>query len=300
VAADRGGWRSHLALAGATAADTLGIVVGLAVGLAVGLVIGLVTGGPAALAVAAVLAAALLAVLAAAVVGLLRDRRRARRAQDLYARLVTAAEVAPWLPDAVDRITDAALDTERRLAGTAGSRLGRTAVDTCLDTLTRIRAGRFETPLATEWLTLALAEQTRESLLAATVDLPGPTRWLSPTGRPYAGLGLLALQRGAAVQQIFVYRKWTGRHERALREHHRQGIRTLRVQADQLPRHLRADLTIWDGWCAARAWMTADGGGWRGEYLFSADQVAGAMEDYRTIVAAAETWPAGQDDTTAS
>ncbi|MFC3381567.1 hypothetical protein [Couchioplanes azureus] len=198
---------------------------------------------------------------------------------------------APWVQIAVRDALDAAVNIEAKYAGTMATVLCRKIMDDCLDQLRDLQRGHFEAPFDDNWLVYALTERTKDRLLATSVEEVDLKWWQSAAGHTYWRLHREALARGIRVQRIFIYRDWTDDHETLARRQRDAGVRTLRVQRDQLSADLRVDMILWDDVCGYQSRVNSSGEAITNNYTFDKYDLNQMLDQYKIIESCAEEWP---------
>lgn len=207
-------------------------------------------------------------------------------------RLVGQVEAVEWLPGLLDQALSAISAIEHAYGGTTAVDLTRKAFDDCLAQLKDLQRGRYVTSIDDNKLVFAMTKQVQRTLRATSADAQNLRDfWLAPTGEHYWRLNQGALQRGVAIQRIFIYHTWNDKLEALARKQHDTGVSTLRVALDQLPPALRLNLIIWDDTCGFETRANSTGEFIDNIFTFAPRDLTEMLERYTMIEACAEPWP---------
>ena len=206
-------------------------------------------------------------------------------------RLLSRIESTPWLLGLLDEGMEALREIDDKYAGTMATDLCREAFQDCVHQLRSLRQGHFEAPFPDNRLVYALTERTEHALLATSVEDVDLKWWQSAAGHTYWRLHKDALRRGVRVQRIFIYRAWTDEHETLARKQQDGGVRTLRVNQEQLSPDLRVDMILWDESCGYESRLNSSGEAITNSYTFAKEELSQMFDKYKVIELCAEEWP---------
>ncbi|MFC8257188.1 hypothetical protein ACFUNF_05960 [Streptomyces sp. NPDC057291] len=235
--------------------------------------------------------AGLLGITIALQVEAILQGRRAAETATRQQRLTVNIESIAWLPEVLDESLEAINKIENEFGGTMAVNLAKKAFGDCLGQLRDLQRGKFYAPFVDHSLAFTLTEQTHNALLATSVEEVDLFWWQSATGQTYWRLHEDVLRRGVQVQRIFIYRTWTDDHATLARRQHAGGVRTLRVNRDDLPPDLRVDMIMWDGLCGYESSVNSSGEAITNNYTFAKQDLTRMLDRYRMIESCAEQWP---------
>lgn len=207
-------------------------------------------------------------------------------------RLIGQVEAVEWLPSLLEQALNAISAIEHGYGGTTAVDLTREAFDDCLAQLNDLQRGRYVTSIDDNKLVFAITERVQRTLRATSADAQDlQDFWLTPTGERYWRLNQGALERGVAIQRVFIYRTWNDQLEALARKQHDTGVSTLRVALDQLPPALRLNLIIWDNTSGFETRANSTGEFIDNIFTFAPQDLTKMLDRYTMIEACAEPWP---------
>lgn len=220
---------------------------------------------------------------------ILQSRGRAD-VQTRQQEMIADIESTSWLPETLEKLLSSVRVVERIYGDTMVPRLAHEAFEDCLGRIRSLQRGHYETPYGDMLLMYALLEQARESVLATSVSSDDLAWWSSPHGETYLRLHCEAMRRGVSIQRIFIYDRWTEKHERLARMQHEHGVKMLCVKRSELPPELRLEVIIWDRRVGYEARLNSVGETIVNHYTFAEQDVGVMLNQYRMMESCAKPW----------
>jgi len=173
---------------------------------------------------------------------LLKQERRETRLGS-SGELLATIESVDWLPGVVRSISTDVARIEEHYGHTVAPDAVRRVLDTCEAQLHDLARGHLYVDSYDPSLKLQLLGREASVLRTTSLQASDLAWHLSEVGRTYWRAQVDALQRGWAIQRVFIYDDWSEELAQLAVQQRTAGIEVRRVARASLPMDLRRDVT---------------------------------------------------------
>ncbi|GAA1397355.1 hypothetical protein ACFQZ4_20210 [Catellatospora coxensis] len=209
-------------------------------------------------------------------------------------RIVAGIEQVSWLPEVLDGMLRHLRQIETAYGNTEVVVLARKAFDDCGYLLTDLQRGLY-VPRDGESANKLMRELTAaaQTSLRATTSDSELDFWASGAGRRYLRLHQRNSSGGLNTQRIFIYQRWTARHESIAAEQQALGIEVHTIPLRRLRAAQAIGVIIWDDTAALDLTFNAAGEDIFARFSFARQDVDRLTTLYGAILEEAQLWAPG-------
>jgi len=165
---------------------------------------------------------------------------------DQSSQLDGLVAAVPWLRQIVLAIAEASVSIEQEARLEPFREAAQKELQQCSATLHGIARGQLRARVG-EGILSRKTEETRNEILAVSIQDMDVPRWVSDLGRKYWRANIAALARGVKIERVFVYREWTEELARIVDEQVERGVLAYKVERSVVvPDELIIDMAVWD------------------------------------------------------